>query len=486
MKKASGETDEEVRGGLQKKIIWGTFALSFGAIVISLCAIVMIQRAAMDLDAVAEISQEVALSGMATDSELTHEIEVLKSDGVRSSTAATFLLMGLMIGAPTASWIFSRRGKSAVVTPVAQCLCLIDGVRKGDLGERIPENRNDEIGLLARKLNRMSDSLSAMLKEVNVDIVSLDMTGKQLFASVTAEMVADIEKMTAQSAIVSGVTEQLYLNIDVIASEAEEISRNVHSVSSTAEQMTQNVMAVASSIEEMSVTLSDVAGSARDGSDIAGKAMELSNSALNTINVLGRSATDIGEVTALIKRVAEQTNLLALNATIEAASAGEAGKGFAVVANEIKELASQSAQAAEDIARRIEGVQTNTEGAVKVIADVSDVIERINEMSRVIMNSVEEQKTTANEISSSILQTSNGINHIAGAIAGIAKGANEMAKNATEGAKGAKEITASIQDVSGALKETSVRAHQVGDASKDLAKVTDHLNRSVATFQAVS
>jgi len=486
MKGVSGKAHEGVRGRLQKKIVWGTFAVSLGAIVISFWAIVMIQRAAMDLDGVTEISQRVAVAAGAADRELPREMEVLKSHAVRSSTTATLLLIGLMIGAPTVSWVFSRRGKKAVVVPVTRCLCLVDGVRKGKLGERIPAESNDEIGLLARSLNEMCDSLNSMFKEIKVDISRLGMTAEERFSSLTGEMVAEIEKMTIQSDVVSSVTEQLYSNVNVIASEGEEISRNVESVSSTAEEMTQNVMAVASSIEEMSVTLSDVAVSAKEGSAIAGKAKELSNSALENMNVLGRGATDIGEVTALIKRIAEQTNLLALNATIEAASAGAAGKGFAVVANEIKELAHQSAQAAEDIARRIEGVQTNTQGAVEVIAHVSGVIDSINEMSMVIANSVEEQKITANEISSSILQTSRGINDIASAIAGIAEGAKEMASNAAEGAKGAKEIAASIQDVSGALKESNTRAHQVDDASKDLARVGEHLNGSVATFEGSS
>jgi methyl-accepting chemotaxis protein len=446
----------------------------------------MIQKAAMDLDAVTEISQKVALRAMPADSQWPREIELLKNDGVRSSMTATVLLMGLMIGAPAASWVFSRTGKNAVVVPVEKCVCLVDEVGKGNLGERIPEKGHDEIGLLARKLNRMSGSLSSVFEEMNADIRSLDVTAQQLFSSLTEEMVGEIEKMTAQSGVVSTVTEQLSSNIDLIASEANEISRNVNRVSSTAEEMTQNVMAVASAIEEMSVTLGDVAESAKEGSDIAGEARELSDSALSSISVLGKSAADIGEVTALIKRIAEQTNLLALNATIEAASAGEAGKGFAVVANEIKELANQSAQAAEDIARRIKDVQTNTEGTVKVIGDISDVIKRTNEMSAVIRNSVEEQKATANEVSKSILQTSGGINHIAAAIGGIAKGAKEMAKNAAEGAKVAKDIATSIQDVSEALKESNKRAHRVGDASRDLAKVAEHLNQTVATFHVGS
>jgi methyl-accepting chemotaxis protein len=233
----------------------------------------------------------------------------------------------------------------------------------------------------------------------------------------------------------------------------------------------------------MSVTLNDVAEGARAGSGIAGKAMTMSNSALETVNALGKAAKDIGEVTALIKRIAEQTNLLALNATIEAASAGDAGKGFAVVANEIKELANQSAQAAEDIAKRIEGVQTNTEGAVKVIAEIWDVVNNINESSMVITSSVEEQKITANEISANVHQTSIGINSIASSIAEIAKGSNEMARSAAEAAKGAKDITASIQEVNNALRETNTRAHQVDDASKDLASIAQHLSRKVGGFQ---
>src|SRR5205823_698178 len=91
-----------------------------------------------------------------------------------------------------------------------------------------------------------------------------------------------------------------------------------------------------------------------------------------------RSAGEINKVTETIKMIALQTNLLALNATIEATSAGEAGKGFAVVAREVKELANQSGQAAEDIARKIEAVQGSTREAVRVIQSVAEIIGAIH------------------------------------------------------------------------------------------------------------
>src|SRR5262249_61415157 len=97
-----------------------------------------------------------------------------------------------------------------------------------------------------------------------------------------------------------------------------------------------------------------------EGSNIAGEASRMADSASETIQLLNRSGVEISKVTEAIKMIALQTNRLALNATIEATSAGEAGRGFAVVAHEIKELANQSAKAAEDIAREIERGQGET------------------------------------------------------------------------------------------------------------------------------
>jgi methyl-accepting chemotaxis protein len=188
----------------------------------------------------------------------------------------------------------------------------------------------------------------------------------------------------------------------------------------------------------------------------------------------------------VIKRIAGQTNLLALNATIEAASAGEAGKGFAVVANEIKELANQSARAAEDIARRIDGVQVNTAEAVDVIASISDIIKKINESSMIITKSVEQQTLSANEISGNVQQANSGTNNIASAIAEIANGANDMAKSAAEAAKGVNEVSSNIQGVSEAAKYSSAGAQQVDVSAADLAKMAGEIQKMVGKFKVKS
>jgi methyl-accepting chemotaxis protein len=233
----------------------------------------------------------------------------------------------------------------------------------------------------------------------------------------------------------------------------------------------------------MSMTLDDVAAGVRKGLDTAGRATETSESATKTMSLLGKAAVDIGEVTALIKRIAEQTNLLALNATIEAASAGDAGKGFAVVANEIKELAHQSGQAAEDISRRIQGVQANTQEAVKAIADVSEIINSMNESSGMIAKSVEQQKAMANEIAGNIRQTSMGVNDIASSIAETSQGANDIANSAAEAARGVTAVSSNVQQVSKAAGVSNAGARKVTASAGKLAKMAGQLQEMVGRFK---
>src|SRR4029077_5845626 len=103
-------------------------------------------------------------------------------------------------------------------------------------------------------------------------------------------------------------------------------------------------------------------------SKIAATAVSEAGKANEMVHGLVGASQKIGEVVALINDIADQTNLLALNATIEAARAGEAGKGFAVVAAEVKNLATQTSKATEEIGGQIASVQGATQNAVKAIA----------------------------------------------------------------------------------------------------------------------
>ncbi len=391
--------------------------------------------------------------------------------------ASVMAVISLIIAAVISLTIASR-----IVAPISRVVELSNAIAEGNLSQRLEMNRQDEVGNMAKALDDSCKNLSNMITQIQGSAHMLASASEEMSA-VAAKMASSAEAMTSQAGTVAGTAEEMSANINAIASATEEMSANVQTVSSTAEEMSQNVGAVASSIEEMSMTLNDVALGAREGSDIAGTAMEMSQAATATMNVLGKAAKDIGEVTALIKRIAEQTNLLALNATIEAASAGDAGKGFAVVAKEIKELANQSGQAAEDIARRIGGAQKNTEEAIKVIADISGIINKVNESSNMITKSVDQQKAMASEIAGNIQQASTSINHIAASVSEVAKGANDIARSAAEAAKAITEVSLNIQEVSKAAGDSSAGVEEVNTSAGELAKMAGELQKMVGRFK---
>ncbi|MBW1841076.1 MAG: HAMP domain-containing protein [Deltaproteobacteria bacterium] len=395
---------------------------------------------------------------------------------------AQWMLTALIFIAVAMALVFGFLITQSITAPLTSAVELAEKMAQSDFSKGFDIDREDEVGVLGTALNSMSTRLRGMMREIKENADALN-NASEIMSTVSASMASNAGQMNTRSNSVAASTEEMSMNINAIASAAEEMSVNIQSVSSTAEQMSQNMNAVATAIEEMSVSISDVAASAKEGSDIAGQAMEMSDSATETMNVLGKAAKEIGEVTDVIKTIAGQTNLLALNATIEAASAGDAGKGFAVVAKEIKELANQSAHAAEDIARRIQGVQANTGEAVDGIHGISDVIHKINASSEVIAKSVEQQTLSANEISGNVQQANSGTNNIASAIAEIAKGANDMAKSAAESVSAVNEVSANIQSVSQAAGDANSGARQVHVSAAELVKIAVKLKEMVGKFK---
>lgn len=427
------------------------------------------------------------------------------------------LTVALIVGVVLALWI-----TRSIVGPIQKvCQIVNNDICQGDFTKRLSHDSKDEIGEMCASLDRMAVGMEEKAKvaqtiangDLTMDIVlasDRDVLGKAMsmmstslnnllnqvknrsqvlgssseeLSAVSTQLVKGSEEMTAQAVSVASATEQTSHNIGAMAAAAEEMSSSVTTVSAAAEQMSRNMNAVASSIEEMNATIGDVTRNAQNGAAVAAQAAQMGHTATETMNKLGAAAREIGKVTQVIKRIAEQTNLLALNATIEAASAGEAGKGFAVVANEIKELANQSAQAAEDIANKIDGVQGNTTEAVKVISEVSGIINNIADAVNTITTAVEQQSKAANEIATNVGETNKGITNVASSITEVSRSATEVSKNAGEAARAANEMARNIGGVSQAAKDTNSGAGQVNISSQELAKVAGEMQAMVGQFK---
>lgn len=183
-------------------------------------------------------------------------------------------------------------------------------------------------------------------------------------------------------------------------------------VARASRDLTERVEAVAAATEELSASQNEVVAAIGRSDDATRRALSSAEETVSQMEELTAAADAIGKVVDLINHIAGQTNLLALNATIEAARAGAQGKGFAVVANEVKNLASQTARATDDIRRQIGAVQAQVARAAQSIESITQVVTDVARNSQDINASVGQQKAALDEINGSVQIISGDLGHV--------------------------------------------------------------------------
>ncbi len=359
-----------------------------------------------------------------------------------------------------------------VAKPIKLTANHLDTLANADFTQELPaklQKRKDEVGLLARSVNIMSNSVRSIIQDfineaskvkenVTISSKNLNDLASQIedVSATTEEMSAGMQETSASTEEMNATSAEIEDAVDSIATKAQKGSLFAEEISNRAQKLKDSAVI-----------------SQRNAYDIR----ETIEKDMRTSIEKSRAVEKIGVLTESILQITSQTNLLALNAAIEAARAGESGKGFAVVAEEIRKLAEDSKKTVteiQDVTKLVvSSVQSLTENSEKALSFIdTTVINDYNSLVRI----GEQYYSDAESIQDLVTDFSATAEELLASIQSMTRAINEVTLSNNEEAQGTQNIAEKASDV-------MQKAAKVAELMKETELNSEKLTKAVSRFK---
>ncbi|RUT30650.1 methyl-accepting chemotaxis protein [Paenibacillus zeisoli] len=400
------------------------------------------------------------------DKETADETLERQQENQQQEMLVLFICIAAVIVAWLIAWLVARSITKPMRVINQQMREIAEG--HGDLSREIQLQSKDELADMAASYNEMIRNLRSILIQAKDTAIQAAASSEQLTASA--------EHTTRATEYIVESTQQIVTSAD---REQSYVAQAVNGI----QQISNGIQVVKDRNQEVSgLSASSLEASTQGASAIQDIVMEMHDiqttvqEAASVIQSLGDRSQQINGITRMITELANRTNMLSLNAGIEAARAGEQGKGFAVVAGEVRQLARQSQESAEQINELIQGIVADTDKAVTAMhagtGKVAQGLTKTIEMGR-MFQTIEAQ---AAEVSAQVDETSETIQK-------LSSGSQQLVTFMDEVSKSSEEVVAASQNNSASTEEQLASMEQIASSAHELSRLAEDLHGVLSRFK---
>ncbi len=363
--------------------------------------------------------------------------------------------------------VYGHLFNKKVVTAFNEGFKVTKSIAKGDLRVLAKARSNDELGVLAYEVNKVSMGMKSIITDLAVAARQSDEISHSQAAN-TQTLAESFENLTAVlEEFSAGAFEQID-GMNLAQTKVKEIQAAAQSIWNS----TREILALATSAKS---TSQEGRQAVKEAVNEMGAIFEVTEHANSSILGLAEQAVKIGDIVSVINGISTQTNLLALNAAIEAARAGEHGRGFAVVAEEVRKLADDSARSSNQIMELIVQVQ---EMVNQTVADMSRGMNEVDK-GKIVIQKAGEAIAALDEV---IYTTAGKVEENLKSAEGLLNQSQVLAEVQNNATSIATQFATAAQQAASTVEQQMRSVQEVASTATDLTSTSSHLNAIIKRF----